>query len=342
MQAMGYIPMMLHPNPKNALVMCFGTGNTLGTVARFPGVQAEGVEIDRNVLSLAHRFSKWNGDVLNRPNVTIKIQDGRNHIRWTQNKYDVITLEPMHPAHAGVNSLYSREFYEEARLKLSPGGIMMQWLPLHLLNSKDSLAILNTFQQVFPNTTIWNSYLTRIVLLVGSMEPLQLSPQTLLKNKPPMKSLFWDRKSACEPSMISWIFIWQTRSNYRAYCNRQMGSPTTGLFWNTPPSTCCLLPRQTDETFLNMLRARLDNSPPLKAASSEQAQQMKERFQLRTAQRLSIFSQRYRGPGASAFEEKDFLKGLEAVKQFNANHKEPWIAVSDSGWQAGPMPGETN
>ena len=76
MQAMGFIPMVLHPNPKKVMVICFGTGNTTGTVSLFPGVQVDGIEIDRNVLSLAHHFSKWNNNAHNKKSVRIHIQDG--------------------------------------------------------------------------------------------------------------------------------------------------------------------------------------------------------------------------------------------------------------------------
>ena len=69
MQAMGFVPMVLHSDPKKAMVICFGTGNTTGTVSLFPGVEVDGVEIDKNVLSFAHRFSKWNRNVLKKPNV---------------------------------------------------------------------------------------------------------------------------------------------------------------------------------------------------------------------------------------------------------------------------------
>ena len=177
MQAMGFVPMALHPNPKRALVICFGTGNTLGTVSLFPGVQVDGVEIDRNVLSFAKWFSKWNHDVLNRPNTRIVVQDGRTFTRWTESSYDVITLEPMSPVQAGVVNLYSKEFYEQALERLNPDGLMMQWLPLHLVGPDDAKAIIKTFQEVFPHTSVWNSFLTRIVLLVGSRKPVELDQQ---------------------------------------------------------------------------------------------------------------------------------------------------------------------
>ncbi|SVE64264.1 uncharacterized protein METZ01_LOCUS517118, partial [marine metagenome] len=172
MQAMGFVPMALHSDPKQALVICFGTGNTTGTVSLFPKIEVDGVEIDKNVLTLAHRFSKWNQNVLKKPNVHMHIQDGRTFMRWTKKKYDVITLEPMSPIQAGTVNLYSREFYQLASSRLNKNGLMMQWLPLHLINSDDARSILKTFQDVFPHTSIWNSFLTRIVLLVGSKEPI--------------------------------------------------------------------------------------------------------------------------------------------------------------------------
>ncbi|MBT4899885.1 MAG: fused MFS/spermidine synthase, partial [Nitrospina sp.] len=64
MQAMGFVPMALHPAPqKRVLVIGFGTGNTMGTASLFPGAEVHGVEIDKNVLAFSKWFSTWNHDV---------------------------------------------------------------------------------------------------------------------------------------------------------------------------------------------------------------------------------------------------------------------------------------
>ena len=73
MQAMGYIPMTLHPFPENVLVIGFGTGNTLGVASLFPGANVHGVEIDKNVLKFSKWFSDWNHDVLHKPNTKILV-----------------------------------------------------------------------------------------------------------------------------------------------------------------------------------------------------------------------------------------------------------------------------
>ncbi len=325
--------MMLHRAPDSVLVMCFGTGNTLGTVARFPGAAVDGVEIDRNVVSLASWFSRWNHDVADRNNVHMIIQDARSYIRWTDRKYDVITLEPMSPIQAGVNNLYSREFYEQSRARLNPGGLMMQWLPLHLVGPSDALAIIKTFQSVFPHTSVWNSFLTRIVLLVGSEEPTVLDRRHFDRQMqhPEIRSMarqigvrdfedFMDfylaEGKALEPLMEGANIITDDRP----------------LLEHSAATLIPPLKRETDETFLNLLRFRVTGKPPVSGMDPEENNRMRVLYEMRTAQRLSIFSQRYQGPGTHAFARKNYRAGLEQVRLFLEKLPQPYIHLSDKGW----------
>ncbi|MFQ5481447.1 MAG: fused MFS/spermidine synthase, partial [Nitrospinaceae bacterium] len=337
MQAMGFVPMMLHPAPAEALVIGFGTGSTLGAAASFPGAQVDLVEIDRNVLTLGPWFSRWNGDVLKKPNVRVHIQDGRHFLRWQDRSFDVITLEPMHPAHAGVAHLYSQEFYEEAARRLKPGGILMQWLPLHLLSQNDAMAVLETFRRAFPHTSVWNSFLTRIVLLVGSAAPVTLDP-----------ALFRERlrhaevaKSAHAMGIYSFVdFMDLYLADTASLTGLLQGVP---LITDDRPllehSSVTLVPpfaRETDETFLNLLVRRVGAMPPFKTPAEGQRRALREAFDRRTAQRLSIFSQRYHGPGAQAFAAKRYRQGLQEVAAFLRRNPGDWIRVADGGWKREP------
>jgi spermidine synthase len=76
----------------------------------------------------------------------------------------VITSEPMPPHHAGVVNLYSMEYYRLAQKRLEPGGFVVQWLPIHLLAVDESLQILKTVQEVFPETTLWLHRETGIIV----------------------------------------------------------------------------------------------------------------------------------------------------------------------------------
>lgn len=155
MPMMTHIPMLLHPDPRRLLVICFGTGATAGAGLLYPGTSIDVVDINRTVFGFASHFIPSNHGVAGNPRARLVVDDGRNFLLTTGERYDVITSEPMPPYHSGVVNLYSKEYYERARDRLRAGGFVVQWLPMHLMAADDSLRILRTVQAVFPDTTLW-------------------------------------------------------------------------------------------------------------------------------------------------------------------------------------------
>jgi spermidine synthase len=153
---MGHLPMLLHRDPQLALVICFGTGTTANAVRTERPKQLHIVELDPNVLEVAHYFTV-NQQVLEDPRVRAIAMDGRAWLRRTSDRYDVVTLEPMPPNFAGVNSLYSAEFYGIVSNALNDGGIVAQWLPFHLVTVDDAVSIAAAFAEVFPDAILWIS-----------------------------------------------------------------------------------------------------------------------------------------------------------------------------------------
>jgi spermidine synthase len=164
MPMMTHIPMLLHPDPRRVLVICFGTGSTAGAGLLHPGATVDAVDINRTVFGFAPYFLVVNHGVAVSPRARLVVDDGRNYLLTTRERYDVITSEPMPPHQAGVVNLYSREYYERARERLTPGGLVVQWLPMHHLDLDESLQILRTVQDVFPETTLWLHSDTGIVV----------------------------------------------------------------------------------------------------------------------------------------------------------------------------------
>ncbi len=155
MRLMAHLPLLLHPDPKDALVISFGMGATAGAAARHPLAHLDLVDLDPEVFAMADHFAAINRQVLRDPRVRTIVNDGRNFVALTRRRYDVITLEPMPPTFAGMVNLYSREFYAAARARLRPGGIMCQWVPFHLMSLDESLDVLRTFIEVFPQSSLW-------------------------------------------------------------------------------------------------------------------------------------------------------------------------------------------
>jgi len=154
MDRMGRLPMLVHPDPRRALVIGFGTGQTAHAVRDEEPDELQIVELDRAVLDAAPWFETNHG-VLDDPSVSTAVMDGRAWLRRQPRSYDVITLEPMPPHFAGVNALYSRDFYEILAQRLEPGGIACQWVPLHLLPPRYAASVTRTFQSVFPDAEMW-------------------------------------------------------------------------------------------------------------------------------------------------------------------------------------------
>jgi spermidine synthase len=91
----------------------------------------------------------------------------------SEERFDLITLEPPPPAAAGVVNLYSRDFYELARRRLADGGLLAQWWPIATQNDEDSQSLVRSMLDVFPHVTLWTTEVHEM-MLIGSMEPLPL------------------------------------------------------------------------------------------------------------------------------------------------------------------------
>ena len=105
------------------------------------------------------------------PKLSVYINDGRQHLQMTPpGSYDLITLEPPPIAHAGVAALYSREFYELARSRLTSGGYISQWLPAYQVPAEISLAMVRAFIDVFPQSVLLSGTQAEL-LLIGTAAP---------------------------------------------------------------------------------------------------------------------------------------------------------------------------
>jgi spermidine synthase len=169
-RSIGHLPMMLHPEARDVLVIGLGGGATAGAVSIHDGVDVDVVELSGSVASASRFLESINYNVLSRPNVHLHIDDGRNFMLLTRRKYDVVTADVIHPIYAGSGNLYSEEYFRLARSVLKPGGMVVQWVAG---TEAEYNMIARTFLGVFPNTTVWREG----SLLIGTVEPLHLTRQ---------------------------------------------------------------------------------------------------------------------------------------------------------------------
>jgi spermidine synthase len=168
----GLLPMAVHPDPQRALVVGLGGGVTAGAVSQHGGTNVTVVELSSSVVVAADWFRHVNYDVLRQPNVTMRVDDGRNYLLVSNQRYDVITADIIQPVHAGAGAVYSREYFELARDALAAGGVMLQWIGDR--PETHYKLIMRTFLSVFPHVTLWSQG----NLMIGSAVPHTISPES--------------------------------------------------------------------------------------------------------------------------------------------------------------------
>ena len=176
-----HLPLLLHDNPREVMIVGLGSGATVGSALRHPITRADVLEISPEVVAASSFFIAENYDALKDPRTNLIVGDGRSHLLLTRRKYDVIISEPSNPWIAGVAALFTREFFSGARDRLAPGGIMCQWANAYNISDTDLRSIAATFKSVFPNGSVWLVG-GDDVLFVGSEAPIDARLGHLARN----------------------------------------------------------------------------------------------------------------------------------------------------------------
>ena len=177
---LGTLPLVLHEAPEDVLVIAFGGGITLAAAESQGPKHIDCVEVVPAVTGAAEHFAAYNNRIFERfesDHLDIIVDDGRNHVLRTDQRYDVILSDATHPGTADSWVLYTEEFYRLCRDRLRRGGMVAQWLPLHGLSVDDFKMVLRTFRAVYPHATLWLTDIYAVML--GTPDRLQIDLRDL-------------------------------------------------------------------------------------------------------------------------------------------------------------------
>ncbi|MFO0917452.1 MAG: fused MFS/spermidine synthase [Planctomycetaceae bacterium] len=181
---MAHLPLsQLAHEPKSALVICFGMGTTYRSMLSW-GIDVTAVELVPSVRDAFGVFFDDAEQVRNNPRGRIIIDDGRRFLRRTDERFDVITLDPPPPVEAaGSSLLYSREFYQLVKPRLTEGGILQQWYPGGDL--KTFQALVHSVSLEFPHVRVTRAFDNWGYHILCSMQPIpERTPQQLFERLP--------------------------------------------------------------------------------------------------------------------------------------------------------------
>jgi spermidine synthase len=157
---LGHMPALFHQEePKSVLIVGFGAGVTAGSFVPYPGIQRIVIcEMEPLIPPIATQyFGKENYRVMHDPRTQIVYDDARHFVLTTNEKFDIITSDPIHPWVKGSATLYSKEYFQLVKDHLKPGGIVTQWVPLYESDTATVKSEVATFFDVFPNGSIWGN-----------------------------------------------------------------------------------------------------------------------------------------------------------------------------------------
>jgi spermidine synthase len=158
---LGHLTTLVPTSAKTVVVIGCGAGVTAGAVSIDPVVQHETIaEIEPLVPRVVSTyFAEHNFDVVRNPKVDVHIDDARHFLFTTKQKFDAITSDPLDPWVKGAAMLYTREFFELAKSRLNPGGIVTLFVQLYESNTEAVKSEIATFFEAFPKGMIFaNTY----------------------------------------------------------------------------------------------------------------------------------------------------------------------------------------
>ncbi len=169
---LGHLPLFAAPHAERVAVVGFGSGMTVGAVLSHPVREVDAFEIEPAVVEASAFFEPINGQPLDDDRLRLVLGDARGEFRRDETPYDVIISEPSNPWITGVANLFTRDFFELGRSRLSSDGVFAQWFHLYGMSEEAAREVVATFRSVFPHVVAFND---RDLILLGSEAPIQFS-----------------------------------------------------------------------------------------------------------------------------------------------------------------------
>jgi hypothetical protein len=110
-------------------------------------------------------FEEMNRRATANPKTRVVRGDAYRALLRTDGTYDIIVSEPSNPWLTGVEMLYSEEFLQAARQRLSPGGVYAQWFHTYETDPSSIELVFNTYRQVFGHVAVWYGTAFDLILL---------------------------------------------------------------------------------------------------------------------------------------------------------------------------------
>jgi spermidine synthase len=211
----GYLAGLLHPDPKEILVIGYGSGRQVATLVSLPGPRRiDVVEVNPLNFEASDYFYLSSAQILRDPRVHVYVDDGRNHLLRSRRSYDVILVDVGGIDVDGGEFLYTREFLELCREHLAPGGLVFTWMDIRRLVQPVGASYRKTLRELFPEASLWLGTAEQTsygwLWLIGAKEPLTIDMERLRQRwsaLTPTQRAELDLAGVQEPSVLASLYL---------------------------------------------------------------------------------------------------------------------------------------
>jgi spermidine synthase len=152
-----HVPLCLHPNPRNILVVGGGDGGSVREILRHPSVQRVVLcEIDREVVEVARKFFPRLSCQLDDPRVEILYQDAIEYVKNPGQAFDVAIIDSTDPIGPALG-LFTQSFYSDLHQCLGPDGIVVAQSEAFYLRPDHIRSIHKKFSSLFKHVAVYGA-----------------------------------------------------------------------------------------------------------------------------------------------------------------------------------------
>lgn len=177
------LPVVARPAAENMLIIGLGGGVVAEGI---PGSikSIDIIELEPKVVAANRAIAdSRNVDPLSDSRINIIINDARNALRLTDKQYDIIVSQPSHPWTAGASHLYTREFMQLARSRLTSEGVFLQWMNAGFVSEDLLRSLAATLLDVFPHVRAYQ-FDANVIFFLASNADISPEQQMLASGEP--------------------------------------------------------------------------------------------------------------------------------------------------------------
>ena len=182
------LPVLARPDAKSMLIIGFGGGSAVNGVPETVE-KIDTIELEPQVVDAVRTLSKLReSDPLSDPRLRIVLNDARGAMSLTAKTYDAIVSQPSHPWSAGASHLYTREFMQLVRSRLTEDGVFLQWMNSHYVDRELLRSLGATMLDSFENVRVYQPH-SGLLLFLASQSRLDVERQIVETGLPLRRGL---------------------------------------------------------------------------------------------------------------------------------------------------------